>query len=104
MIGGVTHRILPHLSGVLHLHVNRPLNSVVNYCISRAHDHNIAGQEAQQIVNIAEVEDPQGGGKVFGVFFVPRALPQFPKACLHGGGGPQVGEVARLGGVTRLSI
>ncbi|XP_073229976.1 phospholipid-transporting ATPase ABCA3-like [Porites lutea] len=27
-----------------------------------AHDHNIAGQEAQQIVNIAEVEDPQGGG------------------------------------------
>ena len=26
------------------------------------------------------------------------------RACLHGGGGPQVGEVARLGGVTRLSI
>ena len=26
------------------------------------------------------------------------------KACLHGGGGPQVGEVTRLGGVTRLSI
>ena len=25
-------------------------------------------------------------------------------ACLHGGGGPQVGEVTRLGGVTRLSI
>ena len=73
MIGGVTHRMLPHLSGVphLHLHVNRPLNSLVNYCISRAHDHNIADQEAQQIVNIAEVEDPQGGGKVskvFGVF------------------------------------
>ena len=28
-------------------------------------------------------------------FFVP---------CLRGGGGPQVGEVTRLGGVTRLSI
>ena len=27
-----------------------------------------------------------------------------PKACLPGGGGPQVGEVTRLGGVTRLSI
>ena len=27
-----------------------------------------------------------------------------PKACLHGGGGPQVGEVTRLDGVTRLSI
>ena len=25
-------------------------------------------------------------------------------ACLHEGGGPQVDEVARLGGVTRLSI
>jgi len=26
------------------------------------------------------------------------------RACLHGGGGPQVGEVTCLGGVTRLSI
>ena len=26
------------------------------------------------------------------------------RAFLHGGGGPQVGEVTRLGGVTRLSI
>ena len=26
------------------------------------------------------------------------------RACLHGGGEPQVGEVTRLGGVTRLSI
>ena len=27
------------------------------------------------------------------------------RACLHGGGGPRVGEVtSRLGGVTRLSI
>ena len=25
-------------------------------------------------------------------------------SCLHGVGGPQVGEVTRLGGVTRLSI
>ena len=75
MLGGVTHRILPHLSGVPLLHVNRPLNSLVNYCISRAHDHNIAGQEAQQIVNIAEVEDPQGGGRVFGVFSSPGLYP-----------------------------
>ena len=28
----------------------------------------------------------------------------FLRACLHGGGGPQVGEVTRLGGVTRPSI
>ena len=28
----------------------------------------------------------------------------FVRACLHGGGGPQGGEVTRLGGVTRLSI
>ena len=26
------------------------------------------------------------------------------RACLHGGGGPQVSEVSRLAGVTRLSI
>ena len=26
------------------------------------------------------------------------------RACVHGGGGPQVGEVTCLGGVTRLSI
>ena len=26
------------------------------------------------------------------------------RACLHGSGGPQVGEVARLDGVTLLSI
>ena len=26
------------------------------------------------------------------------------RACLHEGGGPQVGEVTRLGGVTSLSI
>ena len=26
------------------------------------------------------------------------------RACLHGGGGPQVGYVTCLGGVTRLSI
>ena len=26
------------------------------------------------------------------------------RACLNGGWGPQVGEVTRLGGVTRLSI
>ena len=32
-----------------------------------------------------------------------NALKQF-RACLHGGGGPQVGEVTCLGGVTRLSI
>ena len=26
------------------------------------------------------------------------------RACLHGGGGPQLGEVTRLGEVNRLSI
>ena len=28
----------------------------------------------------------------------------YVRACLHGGGGPQVGEVNRLGGVTRPSL
>ena len=26
------------------------------------------------------------------------------RACLHGGGGPHVGEITRLGGITRLFI
>ena len=30
MIGGVTRRMLPHLSGVPHLHINRPLESLSN--------------------------------------------------------------------------
>ena len=36
--------------------------------------------------------------------FIFRYLQKKLRACLHGGGGPQVGEVTRLGGVTRLSI
>ena len=32
------------------------------------------------------------------------ALRSMGLACLHGGGGPQEGEVTRLGGVTRVSI
>ena len=31
-------------------------------------------------------------------------LPVQVRACLHGGRGPQVGQVTHLGGVTRLSI
>ena len=35
---------------------------------------------------------------------VPCAVSVRLRACVHRGGGPQVGEVTRLGGVTRLSI
>ena len=41
------------------------------------------------------------------ISFLPFSLPSpssLLRACLHEGGGPQVGEVTRLGGVTRLSI
>ena len=34
----------------------------------------------------------------------PNVTLFFLRACLHGGGGPQVGEVTRLGGIPRLSI
>ena len=37
-------------------------------------------------------------------YFRPTPLAWLLSACLHGGGGPQVGEVTRLGGVTRLSM
>ena len=32
MIGGVTHHMLPHLSGVLHFNVNRPLVTTLHQC------------------------------------------------------------------------
>ena len=35
---------------------------------------------------------------------IPVTTDVLLRACLRGGGGPQVGEVTRLGGVTRLSI
>ena len=35
---------------------------------------------------------------------VHTAIINYTRGCLHGGGEPQVGEVTRLGGVTRLSI
>ena len=34
----------------------------------------------------------------------PCSRPSYLRACLHGGGGPQVGDVTCLGGVTCLSI
>ena len=41
----------------------------------------------------------------FGVFtFGTLGYTYFSKGCLHGGGGPHVGEVTRSGGVTRPSI
>ena len=54
----------------------------------------------------------QGEGGIFGGYFFLVAMchpgpPNRPirlRACLHGGGGPQVGEVTRLGGVTRDMI
>ena len=33
-----------------------------------------------------------------------RSLLNNLRVCLHGGGGPQVGKVVRLGGVTHLFI
>ena len=30
MLGGVTRHMLPHLSGVLHLHINRPQNKLIS--------------------------------------------------------------------------
>ena len=34
---------------------------------------------------------------------VENSTRPYLRACVHRGGGPQVGEVTRLGGVTRLS-
>ena len=55
-------------------------------------------------VILGELEASQNY-KGFSVIFpkILDAIQRF-RACLHGGGVPQIGEVTRLGGVTRLSI
>ena len=40
---------------------------------------------------------------LFIMLFIQELKPSL-RACLHGGGGPQVGEVTGFGGVTPLSI
>ena len=50
------------------------------------------------IVDISH--NAMGCSSHFSIFQLNSAL----RACLHGSGGPRVGEVTRLGGVTRLSI
>ena len=44
MIGGVTRHMLPHLSGVPHLHVNRPLllSSLLSFRVDRSEDREYA--------------------------------------------------------------
>ena len=44
------------------------------------------------------------GGVTRHIWGPPPPCKQALRACLHGGEGPQIGEVTRLGGVTRLSI
>ena len=43
---------------------------------------------------------------IFNIIFQTSTTRQtlWLRACLHGGWGPQEGEVTRLGGVTRLSV
>ena len=48
------------------------------------------------------LSENRGGGAEQAPWASPLDLPL--RACLHGGGGPQVSEETRLGGVTRLSI
>ena len=46
----------------------------------------------------------QKGSRFFFKFLSTLSFQSTLRACLHECGAPQVGEVARLGGVTRLSI
>ena len=74
-------------------------------------------QETYSTVDVEHIWKTQWKGKLYfshgsnhscGVMVLVRSDLDFNlislRACLHGGGGPQVGEVTRLGGVTRLSI
>ena len=51
------------------------------------------------MTSIGSVSDDNSDGNKNG-----KKSKRFIRACLHGGGGPQVGEVTGLGWVIRLSI
>ena len=59
---------------------------------------------------MAIIAGEKGGGGLKGERVAGTKLKQVGRegerfrACLHGSGGPRVGEVTPLGGVTRLSI
>ena len=55
-----------------------------------------------EFIPIILILRPAVHGVCFGLQVVGRGYGIF-RACLHGGGRPQVGEVTRVGGVTRLS-
>ena len=55
-------------------------------------------------LNIASNTQLHGINSVSLLLLVSTCKLLIVRACLHGGGGPHVGEVTRLGGVTRLSI
>ena len=58
----------------------------------------------QSLLSHAAAYYGDGTGKQALIVFAPRKYITTFRACLHGGGGPQVGEVTSLGEVTRLSI
>ena len=62
------------------------------------------GRAVDKLLNSSRVNSH--GQFIFGKQRLSLRLKEYEgvRACLHGGGGPQVGEVTRLGGVTRLSI
>ena len=55
-------------------------------------------------LNIASNVQLHGINSVSLLLLVLTCILFIVRACLHGDGGPQVGEVTRLCGVTRLSI
>ena len=66
-------------------------------------EHDLYSSKVVSKVNIILSTPPEGfSGIVYNTGW--GTSPDCLRACLYGGGGPQVGEVTRLGGVTRLSI
>ena len=89
-IHGVTSKLASE-GHIHHFHIDPP-----KFCIAIVFDFSWDDCDTQEkldtMVYAKFWEDKQGALRSMGL------------ACLHGGGGPQVGEVTRLGGVTRLSI
>ena len=55
-------------------------------------------QKVHLMINSSLLDLPSHSHEQF-----PFADNEKPRACLHGGGGPHVGEETRFGGVTRLA-
>ena len=66
------------------------------------HYKSVYFKELHNVARVLLTDNIQSGGSCSVNYY--QFYHVWLRACLHEDGGPQVGEITRLGGVTRLSI